>query len=95
MYNFMPTPSRIVRVNGRPGAETYQMAPNSEILLLDETQPVVWLKITDGAGYARLIPYNITPHEEEKIDYKSIDERLKRLEDYINGKPDAVTSAGE
>ena len=94
MYNYlMPQPTRVVRVNGKPGADAFQMAPNSEALLLDETQAVVWLKITDGAGYPRLIPYDITPHEEEQIDYKSIDERLKRLEDLINGKPDAVTPA--
>ena len=95
-YGLTPPPTRIVRVSGRPGAEAYQMAPNSEALLLDETQAVVWLKITDGAGYPRLIPYDITPREEDKpIDYKSFDERLKRLEDLINGKPDAVTSPGE
>lgn len=95
MYYGLTPPSRIVRVSGRPGAEAFQMAPNSEALLLDETAPIVWLKITDGAGYPRLIPYDITPHEEEVIDYKSFDERLKRLEEYINGKPDASTHAVE
>ena len=90
-YGLTPPPTRIVRVSGRPGAEAFQMAPNSEALLLDETAAIVWLKITDGAGYPRLIPYDITPHEEEQIDYKSFDERLKRLEEYINGKPDAAT----
>lgn len=95
MYYGLTPPSRIVRVSGRPGAEAFQMAPNSETLLLDETAPIVWLKITDGAGYPRLIPYDITPHEEEQIDYKSFDERLKRLEEYINGKPDAATHAVE
>ena len=53
MYNFYPVTARIVRVSGRPGAEAYQMAPNSEVLLLDETAPIVWLKTTDGAGYPR------------------------------------------
>ena len=89
MYYGLTPPMRIVRVSGRPGAEAYQMAPNSETLLLDETAPIVWLKITDGAGYPRLIPYDITPHEETQPDYKSFEERLKRLEDLINGKPDA------
>ena len=93
MYNFgFPQPTRIVRVSGKPGAEAYQMAPNSEALLLDETQPVVWLKTTDGAGYPKLTAYDIIVHEEEVIDYKSINERLKRLEDYINAKPDAIPS---
>lgn len=81
-YGFMPQ-QRVVRVSGRPGAEAYQMAPNSEVLLLDETAPVVWLKTTDGAGYPRLTPYDITIHEEQQIDYKSIDERLTRLEELL------------
>lgn len=31
----------VVRVNGRNGANAYQMAPNSSILLLDETAPII------------------------------------------------------
>ena len=31
----------VVRVSGRNGAEAYQMAPNSSILLLDETAPII------------------------------------------------------
>lgn len=101
MYNpiypqYSPAQQRVVRVSGKPGAEAYQMAPNSEALLLDETQPVVWLKTTDGAGYPRLTAYDITVHEEEKpVDYKSFDERLKRLEEIINAKPDTVTAQTE
>ena len=93
-YGFMPPPSpmRVVRVSGKPGAEAFQMAPNSEVLLLDETAPVVWLKTTDGAGYPRLTPFDITVREEEKpIDYKSIDERLRKLEEIINAKSDPIT----
>jgi hypothetical protein len=43
MYAGINTPSRqeIIRVNGRNGANAYQMAPNSSILLLDETAPVI------------------------------------------------------
>ena len=53
MYNYynpyaQPTPTpyginrqEVVRVNGKNGAEAYQMAPNSSILLLDETAPIV------------------------------------------------------
>ena len=95
MYNnYFPqynlTPTKVIRVNGRAGAEAYQMPPNSEVLLLDETQPVVWLKTTDGAGYPRLTAYDITVHEEEKpVDYKSFEERLKRLEEIINVQSDA------
>ena len=40
--------NEVVRVSGRGGAEAYQMAPNSSIILLDESAPVIWLKTTDG-----------------------------------------------
>ena len=83
-YGFTTQPMRVVRVNGKPGAEAYQMAPNSEVMLLDETAPIVWLKTTDGAGYPRLTGYDITIHEDEKpVDYKSLEERLTRLEELL------------
>ena len=55
----------VVRVNGKNGAEAFQMLPNSSILLLDETAPIVWLKTTDGAGYPTIKPYDISPHQDE------------------------------
>lgn len=84
MYGYGMIQQRVVRVSGRPGAEAYQMAPNSEVLLLDETAPIVWLKTTDGAGYPRLTPYDIAIHEDEPpVDYKSIEERLSKLEELL------------
>ena len=77
----------IVRVNGRPGAEAFQMAPNSQTLLLDETAPIVWLKTTDGAGYPSLTAYGITPAQtpEEKDDerYEELNKRIDELEAMI------------
>ena len=89
----VPQRQEIIRVNGKGGAEAFQMAANSQALLLDETAPIVWLKTTDGAGYPTLTAYDITIHEEEKpIDYKGFDERLKRLEEIVNAKSDIVTA---
>ena len=87
-----PMQQDVVKVNGRGGAEAYQLAPNSSILLLDTTAPMVWLVQTDGAGYKSFTPYDITPHEEEKpVDnYKSLEERIKKLEEAVNGKPDTT-----
>ena len=55
----------VVRVNGKNGAQAFQLPPNSSILLLDETAPIVWLKTTDGAGYPTITPYDINPHQTE------------------------------
>ena len=85
----------VIRVNGKNGAEAYQMMPNSSVLLLDETAPLVWLVTTDGAGYKTMNPYRITPYQQEQaIDTRSLEERIKRLEDIINEKSDdaAITS---
>ena len=79
---------QVVRVNGKNGAEAFQMPPNSSILLLDETAPIVWLKMTDGAGYPTLSPYDITPHKTEAIqayiDTESLEKRILRLEEMVN-----------
>ena len=77
--------TEIIRVNGKNGAEAYIMPPNSSALLLDESAPIVWLKKTDGAGYPTITPYSITPHEEQPTaDISSLEQRIKRIEDYIN-----------
>lgn len=41
----------IIRVNGKPGVDAFQMGPNSSVILVDETAPIVWFVRTDGAGY--------------------------------------------
>lgn len=94
-YGYMPSyaqqtaPCQITRVNGRNGADAYRLAPNSSILLLDENDPLVWLKTTDGAGYPTVTPYTITPYQPEPtVDMNSLENRVKKLEDIINGKSD-------
>lgn len=80
----------IIRVNGRNGAKMFQMPPNTQALLLDETAPLVWLAQTDGAGYKTLSPYKIEPYQPEApVDAKALEARVKRLEEMLNGKPDS------
>ena len=75
---------QIVKVNGEAGARNFRMAPNSSILLLDETAPIVWFVQTDGAGYSNPIPYDITPHQIVVApNINQIDERLKRIEEIL------------
>lgn len=89
-FNQRPMQQRyeVVRVNGRGGAEAFQMAPNSDVLLLDTSAPIVWLKTTDGAGYATCTPYTITPYQPETvINNSDLLARIERLEGIINDKP--------
>ena len=85
MYNmYQPMKSEVVRVRGRNGAEMFPMAPNSSVVLMDETAPRIWLKVTDGAGYVTLTPYKILPDEEEhKVSLDDICARLEKLEEAI------------
>lgn len=83
----------LIRVNGRPGAEAYQMPPNSSALLLDESAPLVWLAQTDGAGYKTLTAYDINPHQPEpQVDVKSLIDRIERLEGIVNEKSHTASS---
>ena len=82
----MMSKQEVIKVNGENGARVYQMPPNSSALLLDESGLMVWLVITDGAGYKSVMPYDITPHKPEPIiDFGSLETRLSRLEELING----------
>ena len=82
----------IVKVNGENGARAYQLAANSSVLLLDETNPIVWLVQTDGAGYKTVSPFSITPYQPAPaIDVNSLEERISRLEAKIN-EPNTFTN---
>ena len=84
---------QIVKVNGRGGAEAYQMPPNSQVLLLDETQPILWLKQTDGAGYPSLNAYDIKPHEEKPMpDMNSLEERIARIEEVLKNESNSTSN---
>lgn len=87
---------QITRVNGRNGADALRLAPNSSILLMDENDPIVWLKVTDGAGYATVTPYSIAPYQAAiPVDVNSLEERVKRLEEMIHAKSDDANVDGK
>lgn len=89
-----PFVGQITRVNGRNGAEAFRLAPNSSILLMDENDPIVWLKQTDGAGYATVTPYTVAPYQAAApVDVNSLENRVKRLEEILNAKSDDADAA--
>ena len=85
-------PSSVIKVNGENGARAYQIGANSSALLLDESGLMVWLVVSDGAGYKTVTPYDITPHQAAPVpDYGSLENRIKRLEDMINDSANTYT----
>ena len=84
-----PVEEHTVKVNGFNGANTLNLAPNSDKLVLDMNEPIVWFIQTDGTGYKTITGYDISLHKEVKQEdmMKSFDERLSKLEEVVrNGK---------
>lgn len=82
--NFMQR-QEVLRVNGKNGAEALKLPPNSSALALDENEPIVWLIVTDSAGYPSLTAYTITPYKEKPpIDLGNLEERIAKLEGLFN-----------
>ena len=83
----------VVKVNGENGARAYMLGANSSALLLDESGTIVWLVISDGAGYKTVSAYDISPHETKPTpDFESLDDRIKRLEEFVNGFTADITA---
>ena len=71
----------IVQVSGENGARAYQMMPNSSVILLDNSAPLIWVCVTDGAGYKTVTPYKIEQYvPPEPVDMQDVLARLERLE---------------
>lgn len=82
----------IIHVTGENGARAFQMAPNTDALMLDDTAPIVWLAQTDSAGYKTITPYSITPYKPDPpVDVKALEMRIARLEEALNAKQSVST----
>lgn len=97
-YNYIPNSQNglqrqiqgdILRVSGINGVNALNLAPNTSVLALDETAPIVWLVSADSAGYKTPTPYDITPHKDQQAAMQSnFEERLTRLEQMVNEQSD-------
>ena len=85
---------QVTKVNGEPGARSFQIGPNSSALLLDENGTIVWLVTSDGAGYKTVAAYDIVPHQEAtKPDWNALDARITKLEGMIHAANTTDSSA--
>ena len=99
----------IVKVHGEQGAQTLQMQPDDQCIALDETNPegktIVWVISTDSRGIKTVCkPYEVTEYiPKPPVNVDDIDNRLKRLEEFLYGKfgnagagtADSATGASE
>lgn len=86
-----PQQRKLDKVNGRNGAEMYWMAPDSEVLLPDTQEPIVWFIKTDSAGYKTIVAYDIKQHEDvPPPDFKGIDVRLDNFDERLKALEEAL-----
>ena len=91
---------QIIQVNGKASIDTLQLAPNSSLLAMDTSAPIVWMCVSDGIGKVTSTPYDIVVHKDEPpVDVKSIESRVAaveasvlRLEDKLNDKSNVSKS---
>ena len=75
---------QIIQVNGKQSVDTMQLAPNSSLLAMDTTAPIVWMCVSDGIGKVTATPYDIVVHKEAPApDMKSIEQRITAIEKII------------
>ena len=81
--NILPS-QQVLQAAGKASIDALQMAPNSSVLIMDTTAPIVWLCTSDGLGKVTSTAYDITTHKEpQPID--SLEERVTRLEAILSG----------
>ena len=95
--NVLPA-QQVIQVAGKQSIDTLQMSPNSSVLIMDTSAPIVWLCVSDGLGKATATAYDITPHQDAPaFDVagfaENVEGRLSALEKYFtevtanDGKP--------
>ena len=83
----------LITVTGENGANAYAMAPNSRIPLFDTTDSVVYIKTTDGAGYATVEAFTLTPRKSVPIEdhLSALETRITKLEEVMNNATKSST----
>lgn len=72
---------QIVQVSGPDSLVQIQMAPNSSLLAMDQSAPIVYLVQSDGVGKVSWTAYDIAPHKDAAVvQRESMDARLSALE---------------
>lgn len=86
----IPTQStQLIKVSGMDGAKAYQMAPNSSVALFHESEDLLYVKSTDGAGFPTIRVFRFEPYDEpviEPVKYVTLEEFNRFKEEVLNGK---------
>jgi hypothetical protein len=90
----MPSQQTIQYVNDRASAETYQMAANSSVILMDANLPRFYMKMTDASGQSTIKSYDFKETEAvkpteyvTKAEFESFKKKIKGVKDEPNNEP--------
>ena len=87
---FAPTNQlQLIKVSGLEGAKAYQMPPNSAAALFHESEDILYVKTTDGAGFPTIRTFRFEPFEVEQPTpqkYVTLEEFEKFKQEVLNGK---------
>ena len=79
-----------VYVTGIEGARFYQMSPNSEAILCDDTNSVIYDVVVDASGKRSVVAYDIVEHKEAPpIDFSQFATKddIAKLKEELMKKP--------
>lgn len=72
---------QITQVSGKASVDTIQLAPNSSLLAMDTTAPIVWMCVSDGVGKVTSTPFDITVHQDKpSVNVDDIARRMDNVE---------------
>ena len=77
----MSTPKQeYAKVNGREGALAFPMGPDSSVLALDLNDPILWVIVSDSAGYKTATPWDLSKHVEDlPVKASDLNTQLEKL----------------
>lgn len=79
----------LIRVTGYEGAKAYQMMPNSTVALFDGNDDIMYIKTTDGAGFATIKTFKFEAYDEapqtsnEYISRSEFDDFRSEVKEYV------------
>ena len=78
-------PQQILQANGKESVDKIEMSPNSSILVMDNTAPIIWMCVSDGLGNTVRTPYDVKVHQEKvPTSIDTLEQRLDALEVMIH-----------
>ena len=79
MQNALPQ-QQVLQANGKASIDALRLAPNSSVLVMDSSAPIIWLCVSDGIGTVTSKAYDITEHKDAPVVNADMEDLHKRLD---------------